>query len=467
MSSYKLIIDGKSVDGASTIDVINPATKQVFATAARADAVQLEAAIQAAARAFPTWAARDISERRNALLAIATDIELQLEELALLITSEQGKTLREATEEVAYTVGLFRAIPNLDLPGEQILDDGERRIIQYRTPLGVVAAIGPWNQPLLLLAAKIIPALLVGCTVVVKPAPTTPLSAIRLAEIASRHLPPGVINIIVDNNDLGEALTQHPLVAKISFTGSTATGSKVMASAATSIKRVTLELGGNDVAIVLDDADPIKVAGKIFAAAMMTTGQICLAVKRVYVHESLYETVSSELARLADAAVIGDGTNPETDYGPLQNKAQYDRVLKLIEETRSVGNIIAGGTPHEGPGYFIRPTIVRDIDDNARLVREEQFGPVLPVLSYSDIDDVIRRANDSEFGLGGTVWTSNWERGITIAKKIDTGTVWVNDHMSINPTIATGGAKQSGIGRELGVEGIHEFTQAKVVSALK
>ncbi|MCL2894380.1 aldehyde dehydrogenase family protein [Brenneria tiliae] len=467
MTEYKMIIDGKRVDGAATLEVINPANEQIIASVARADAAQVDQAVRAAARAFPDWAARDVADRRNALLAIAADIEAQADELARLITSEQGKTLREAAQEVGYTVGLFRALSSIDLPEEPVLDDEEKRIIRYRAPLGVVAAIGPWNQPLLLLAVKIIPALLVGCTVVLKPAPTTPLSGIRLAEICSRHLPAGVVNAIVDNNDLGETLTRHPLVAKISFTGSTATGKKVMASAAGSIKRVTLELGGNDAAIVLDDADPVEAARKIFAAAMITTGQICLAVKRVYVHESLYEAVSSELARLADAATIGDGADPKTDYGPLQNKAQFDKVLALIEDTRPLGTIIAGGTPHHGPGYFVRPTIVRDIGDDARLVREEQFGPVLPVLSFSDIDDVIRRANDSEYGLGGTIWTGDWRRGIDIAGKIDTGTVWINEHMAIHPLVATGGAKQSGIGRELGVEGLQEFTQGKVIWASK
>lgn len=467
MATYKMIIDGKSVGGVATLNVINPANEQIIANVARADAAQVDQAVQAAARAFPAWAASDIAERRNSLLAIAADIEAQADELARLITTEQGKTLREAAQEVAYTVGLFRALSSIDLPEEPVLDDEEKRIIQYRTPLGVVAAIGPWNQPLLLLAVKIIPALLVGCTVVLKPAPTTPLSGIRLAEICNCHLPAGVVNAIVDDNDLGETLTRHPLVAKISFTGSTVTGRKVMASAATAIKRVTLELGGNDAAIVLDDADPVEAAHKIFAAAMIATGQICFAVKRVYVHESLYDAFTVKLARLADAATIGDGSHPDTDLGPLQNKAQFERVLALIEETRSVGTIIAGGKPHYGPGYFVRPTIVRDIDDSARLVREEQFGPVLPVLSFSDIDDVIRRANDSEYGLGGTIWTGDWQRGIDIARKIDTGTVWINDHMAIHPLVATGGAKQSGIGRELGVEGIREFTQGKVIWANK
>jgi acyl-CoA reductase-like NAD-dependent aldehyde dehydrogenase len=320
---------------------------------------------------------------------------------------------------------------------------------------------------MILLAVKMAPALLVGNTLVIKPAPTTPLTTLLLGEICQEHLPAGVVNVITDRNDLGGLLTGHPDVAKVAFTGSTATGKKVMASAAGSLKRLTLELGGNDAAIVLDDADPKVVAPKIFAGAMLNAGQVCLAIKRVYIHESLYEETCAELAALAEAAVVGDGRNASTEIGPLQNKAQYERVKTLIDESRREGKVIAGGEATEGPGYFIRPTLIKDIPDGARLVREEQFGPVLPLLSYQSIDEVIERANDSVYGLGGTIWSANPERALAVALRIDTGVVWVNCHMSLTPDIAVGGSKQSGIGAEQGLEGLEEFTQRHVVWVAK
>jgi acyl-CoA reductase-like NAD-dependent aldehyde dehydrogenase len=314
---------------------------------------------------------------------------------------------------------------------------------------------------------KVAPALLAGNTLVAKPAATTPLTSLRFAEICNEHLPPGVFNMITDYNDLGGLLTKHPDVAKISFTGSTATGKKVMESAASSLKRVTLELGGNDAAIVLDDVNPKLVAPKIFAGAMMNSGQVCLAIKRIYVHDSQYDAMCSELAALADAAIVGDGMKDETNFGPLQNKMQFDKVRSLMEQTHRDGKYIAGGDVGDGKGYFIRPSIVRDIADDARLVREEQFGPVVPVLRYKNVDDAIARANSTTYGLGGTVWSADPERGLDVAMKIDSGIMWVNQHMNIHMDIPAGGSKQSGIGAELGLEGLAEFTQNHVVYVAK
>ena len=268
-------------------------------------------------------------------------------------------------------------------------EDATQKVVRQHKPLGVVAAITPWNLPLLLLMIKVAPALLAGNTVVAKPAPTTPLTTLKFGELCARILPAGVVNVIVDQNDLGTALTSHPDVAKVAFTGSTATGKKVMASAAGTLKRLTLELGGNDAAIVLDDADPKEVAPKIYAAAMFNAGQVCIAIKRLYVHDSIYDAVCDELGRLARETVVGDGLEPGTQMGPIQNQAQFEKVKGFLEDARQNGTIVAGGGVLEREGYFVQPTIVRDISDNARLVREEQFGPVLPVLRYSDIDDAI------------------------------------------------------------------------------
>jgi acyl-CoA reductase-like NAD-dependent aldehyde dehydrogenase len=346
-------------------------------------------------------------------------------------------------------------------------DDDETRIVLQHAPLGVVAAITPWNFPLILLSIKVGPGLLAGNTMVAKPAPTTPLTTLLFGEIAAQILPPGVLNIIADKNDLGGKMTAHPDIAKVAFTGSTATGKKVMASAASNLKRITLELGGNDAAIILDDVDPKEVAPKIFGGATMNSGQVCLAIKRVYAPKSMYDALCEELAKLAKDAILGDGLEQGTQLGPIQNKMQYEKVKEYLDDARKNGKIIAGGELPDRPGYFIPPTIVRDIPDDARLVREEQFGPVLPILSYTDVNDAIARANDSEYGLGGTVWTKDLDRGYEVASQVESGTIWVNKHLDLPFDVPFGGAKQSGIGAEYGQEGLEEFTQAKTVNIAK
>ena len=333
-----------------------------------------------------------------------------------------------------------------------------------RTPLGVVGAIMPWNFPVLLMIMKVGPALITGNTLVAKPAPTTPLTTLLFGEVAAAILPPGVFNVIVDDNDLGAVMTKHPDIAKVSFTGSTATGKRVMESVSSTLKRLTLELGGNDAAIVLDDADVKIVAPKIFDAAMANSGQICLATKRVYAHTSIYDQLCDELVRLAGEVIVDDGLKQGTTMGPIQNKAQFDKVKGFLADARADGNIIAGGEALDRDGYFIAPTIVRDIGDGSRLVREEQFGPVLPILSFDEVDDAIARTNDTDYGLGGSVWTSDVERGFAVASKIDSGTVWVNKSLDLPFDVPFRGAKTSGIGAENGQEGLEEYTQAKIIN---
>jgi acyl-CoA reductase-like NAD-dependent aldehyde dehydrogenase len=467
MKEFNLLINGRLTPGALTMNVVNPATGEAFAASPRADAKQLDAAVQAAKSAFPAWSKLKVAARRAKIMAIADGIEGRLDELARLLTAEQGKPLRDAMGEVGGAAAILRILASLELPNKVLLDDAKEKIIEHRTPLGVVAAITPWNYPMSILMIKVAPALLAGNTVVAKPAPTTPLTTLRFAEICNEHLPPGVFNVITDQNDLGALLTKHPDVAKVSFTGSTATGKKVMESAASSLKRVTLELGGNDAAIVLDDVDTKVIAPKLFAGAMLNSGQVCLAIKRIYVHESQYEAMCGELAELADAAVVGNGMHDDTQYGPLQNKTQFEKVGALLEHTHRDGQFIAGGRISDGPGYFIRPSIVRDIADGARLVREEQFGPVVPVLRYKHIDEAVARANDTTYGLGGTVWSADPERALEVAMKVDSGIMWVNQHMNVHMDVPAGGAKQSGIGAELGLEGLAEFSQNHVVYVAK
>jgi len=464
VNTFKLLIDGQLTAGASNLEVINPATGKMFATAPRADEGQLNQAVAAAKKAFPGWSALSFQEREAKLNALAEALDSRAAEFARLLTQEQGKPLAEASAEITGAVWGLRAFATMR-PDTKVLRETEsERIVELRKPLGVVAAIVPWNFPLLLMVMKIGPGLVTGNTFVVKPAPSTPLTTLKFGELASRILPPGVLNIIVVNNDLGPALTGHPDVAKVSLTGSSATGKKVMATVAAGLKRLTLELGGNDAAIVLDDADVRKVAPKIFASAMTNAGQICTATKRVYVHSSLYESLCDELVKLAKAAVVGDGLKQGVTVGPIQNKMQFEKVKSFIEDARAQGKVIAGGEVSQEGGYFVSPTIVKDIPDTARLVREEQFGPVLPVLKYDDLADAIARTNSSELGLAGSVWTSDVERGFEVATQIESGTVWVNKFLEVPFDVPFRGAKQSGLGGENGQEAMAAYTQAKIIN---
>lgn len=464
---FRLLVDGQLVPGAATFGVINPATAKVFAQCPKADAALLERAVGAAKRAFPGWSATPIDERARLVGALADALEARTDEFARLLTTEQGKPLPQATYEIMGSVGSLRSFAAMR-PETRVIREsaGGGRVMEVRRPLGVVAAIMPWNFPLLLLMNKLAPALVSGNTIVAKPAPTTPLTTLLFGEICAEVLPAGVVNILADENELGPLLTGHPDIAKVSFTGSTATGARVMQSAAASIKRVTLELGGNDAAIVLDDADPQVVAGKVFAGAMANSGQVCVAIKRVYVPETLYDAVCDELARLAKAAIVDDGMAQGAQMGPVQNRMQFEKLVTLLEEVRGEGKVLAGGAPLDRPGYFIPPTILRDLPASSRLVEEEQFGPVLPVMSYSNLDDVIVTVNASPYGLGGSVWSADIDRALQVAMRLESGTVWINQHMAVDNTVPFRGAKQSGLGGELGQEGLNEYSQPIIINAV-
>ncbi len=464
MSDYKLLIGGQLVAGDATMDVINPATEEVLAVCPRGSERQLNEAVAAAKAAFKSWRKVPMDERRALVNKLADAIDARTEEFARLLTQEQGKPLAESTAEITYTAAFLRYLASLNLENKLIEDNDNRRVEMRRKPLGVVGCIIPWNFPVLIVAFKAPVALLAGNTIIIKPAPTTPLTTLRLGELCAEIFPAGVVNIVTDQNDLGGVLTNHPDIAKISFTGSTETGKKVMASAASTIKRITLELGGNDAAIVLPDVDPKVVAPGIFGGATMNAGQVCLAVKRVYAHESIYDELCSELAKLADAAIVDDGLKQGAQIGPLQNKMQYEKVKGFLDDARANGNIIAGGVVEDRPGYFIRPTIVRDVTDGTKIVDEEQFGPILPVIKFSDVDDAMDRANASPWGLGGSVWSNDRDKAYDLACEMESGTVWINKHLDFGPNIPFGGAKQSGIGVEFAEEGLHEFTQIQVIN---
>ena len=464
---FKLLIGGKLVDGDASMDVIDPATGKLFMTVPRGSVRQAQQAVAAAKDAQPGWAALPLDKRRQHLAAFADAINANADALARMLVREQGKPLTEASGEIAFTEAFIRHFAAIDLPIEVLQDDEVGRVERHRKPLGVVVAILPWNFPLLLAAFKFPAALLMGNSFILKPAPTTPATALMLGNLAKDIFPAGVFNVVTDCNDLGPTFTEHPDVAKISFTGSSATGKKVMAAAASTLKRISLELGGNDASIVLDDVDVAKVARNIFSAAFMNAGQVCIAIKRVYAHSSIYDALCAELAKLADEAIVGDGLQQGTQIGPLQNAAQYAKAQSFLESASKEGRIIAGGEIAEGDGYFIRPTIVRDVEDGARLVDEEQFVPVLPIIKFDDIDDVVRKANSSEYGLGSSIWSADKDRAYEIAKQIDCGTVWVNQHLQFGPHIPFCGAKQSGIGIELSVDGMHEFSQTAVINIAK
>lgn len=467
MSEYRLLIGGNLVEGDSTMDVVNPATGKTFTTCPSASLAQTDLAIAAAKASFPAWAALAIEERRQFLTTLADAVELDANALARLLTQEQGKPLAEAEIEVAYTIGFIRHLASHELAMTVVEDSEARRVEQHRRPLGVVAAITPWNFPLLMIAFKLPFALLAGNTLVLKPAPTTPLTALKLGEIIARIFPAGVVNIIVGTNEIGSHLTAHPDIAKISFTGSTPTGRKVMESAASTIKRLTLELGGNDAAIVLADVDPATVAQAIFGSAFMNAGQVCVAVKRVYAHSDIYEALCEELGKLANAAIVDDGFAQGVQIGPLQNRAQFEKVQGFLDDARANGTIIAGGEVLEREGYFIRPTIVRDISDGTRLVDEEQFGPILPVIRFTDPEDALARANNSVTGLGGSIWSANIDQAHELALRMEAGTVWINKHLDMAPNIPFGGAKQSGLGVEFSDQGLEEYTQTYIINAAK
>ncbi|MBJ7441431.1 MAG: aldehyde dehydrogenase family protein [Sphingopyxis sp.] len=464
MADYKLLIGGELVDGDLQMEVINPATGAPFVTVARASPTQADQAIAAAKVGQPGWAAVPYAERRGRLVALADAIAANAHDLARLLTLEQGKPLPEAQGEVAWTEGFLRHYATLDLPDRIIQDDDSGYIAVKHRPLGVVVGIIAWNFPLLVACWKIGPAVLAGNAIVLKPAPTTPVTALALGAFCRDIFPAGVVNIITDANDLGPHLTAHPDVAKIGFTGSTATGKRIAAGSAEGLKRVTLELGGNDPAIVLDDVDVRETAKAIFGNAFLNAGQVCLAVKRAYVHADIYDAMCAELAALAQAAIVGDGLEQGTQIGPIQNAAQYEKVKGFLDAARADGTIVAGGQAMERAGYFIAPTIVRDVTDGMKIVDEEQFGPILPLIKFDDVEDVIARANASDYGLGGSVWSADVGRAAAIAARIESGQVWVNQHIAIGPHIPMAGFKQSGLGVEQAEEGLAEYSQLQVIN---
>jgi acyl-CoA reductase-like NAD-dependent aldehyde dehydrogenase len=465
MAHHAMTIGGELVAGSEASDVIDPALGTPFASAPECSAGELDRAMNCAEAAFRSWR-KDEALRRQALLGAASAVEARAEELARLLVREQGKPLAQALREIIGASVVFKGVAKLDLSEKTTLDNGKIRISVLKRPYGVVAAITPWNYPILIAVTKVAPALLAGNTVVLKPSPFTPLTTLALGALLREVFPAGVFNVVSGGDELGRQISEHPAVKKITFTGSVATGKKVASSAAADLKRVTLELGGNDPAIVLADVDPQRVAKPLFWGAFTNSGQVCTAIKRVYVHERIFPAIVQAVSELARSVKLGPGLEPGVELGPINNLPQHRRVSQLVESAISRGATVhAGGGPRPGSGYFFEPTVVSDVADNFRLVAEEQFGPALPFLPFSQLDDALERANATHFGLSASVWTSDAARGAEIARELDCGTAWVNQHIALSHHAPFGGSKWSGIGYENGQWGLDGFCQLQVINA--
>ena len=451
------LIDGELSREGELVDVIDPATGKPAAQAPSAGPELLDRAVAAARRAQPAWAALPVEERRRFLLALSAKLREHADELAGIVTLEQGKPIAASRFEVERAASMQEDIVSLDLDDEMLRSSqGTEVDVRYR-PLGVVGAITPWNMPIGLAIPCFTHALYTGNTLVLKPSPYTPLSVLRIGELVKDLFPAGVVNVVNGGDAFGRAMTEHPGIDKISFTGSVPTGQRVMAASASTLKRVTLELGGNDAAIIMPGSPIEDFAASIFRGAFINTGQVCMSIKRLYVHASQHDALVSALVRLANEAKLGSGFDPATTLGPVQNRAQFDVVRDLIADSRKHGKIAAGGNVSEEGGYFIEPTILTGIGHGTRLVDEEAFGPILPVMAYDEVDDAVRLANDSPYGLGGSVWGGDVDEATAVAARLSAGTVWVNHHVGADPLVPFGGLRSSGIGCQFGVEGLKEY----------
>ncbi|EFQ25388.1 aldehyde dehydrogenase [Colletotrichum graminicola] len=452
------IINGQPATTETTRHGVNPANlepKEEVPVASRGD---VDRAVAAAQAAFKLWSEVPYDERRKAVLAFGDALEGLRIQFRDLLISEQGKPIPQADVETHLAISWIRGLADIPIPEDVIEDSETRTVVTRYTPLGVVGAIVPWNFPVLLLVGKLAPAMLTGNVIIIKPSPFTPYCGLKLVELAQQFFPPGVVQSLSGDDDLGPWLTSHPGIDKISFTGSTATGKLVMQSASKTLKRVTLELGGNDPAIVFPDVDIDKVAEKVAFFAFLNSGQICLNLKRIYVHETIFEKFKEALVKHVKGYNLGDGSQEGVTHGPLQNSMQYERVKTFFSDIKSQGwEVAVGGEIETSQGYFITPTIIDRPPEKSRIVVEEPFGPIVPLLSWKDEDEVIDRANDSDLGLGASVWTNDLETAARVAKQIHAGNVWINTHFELSPLAPFSGHKESGIGVEWGAHGLKSF----------
>ncbi|MBV8340754.1 MAG: aldehyde dehydrogenase family protein [Gammaproteobacteria bacterium] len=467
MSTYALTIGGKPAAAPGTFAVLNPADGSVITACPLGTPALVDAAVESARGAFCTWSSLSDKERVDKMLAVADLIDKHHAELSELVTREQGKTQSGpgANYEVHGAAAWLRVTAGLALPEEVIQDDAKGKIVVRRKPVGVVGSITPWNWPLIIAIWHIAPALRVGCTVVIKPSPYTPLSTLRVVELMNQVLPAGVVNAVTGDAEVGGHMALHRGIDKIVFTGSVATGKKVMANAAQTLKRITLELGGNDAGIVLPGTHIEPLIEKLFWGCFINAGQTCAALKRLYVHADQYEEVVAKFAAYIEKVPVGNGLDPKNLIGPLSNRMQLDKVAAYVDDGRARGaRIVTGGVRPDGPGFFYPLTVIADATDEMRVVREEQFGPVIPIIKYRTVDEAIHRANALEVGLGGSVWGNDTGEAARYASRLECGTAWVNQHAALHPLAPMGGVKSSGIGVEFNVDGLKEYTTVQVVS---
>lgn len=462
---YSMTIGGDAIFGAEQMDVINPAYGNTFAIAPDCTEEELNVAVTSAKNAFPAWSRMKISERRSFIETLASKIADNVESLSRLLTMEQGKILSEAKDEILSAVAWLQETSKLDLPSPVSEDSDMRHAITVYEPLGVVAGIVPWNYPVMLAMFKVAPALLAGNTMILKPSPTTPLTTLKIGELARDIFPQGVLSVISGSDRLGPWLSSHSDIDKISFTGSTPTGKKIMENASATLKKLTLELGGNDASIVMPNVPVEALAEGLFWAAFTNAGQVCIATKRLYVHADIYEPLKRAMVDYAKTVRVGDGLNEETQIGPLQNQTQYNRVRELITESKLNGLTFAIGGEEsiDGKGFHIPVAIVDDPPESSAIVCEEQFGPILPMMKFTKVDEVIQKVNDSSMGLGAMIWTADIAEAKYIADRLDVGTVWINEGQHIAPTASFGGHKESGIGSEGALQGLLQYTNSKTI----
>lgn len=466
MQNYSLTINGRAFDVANHFEVHNPATGALIGMAPNATIADLDQAVAAAKAAYPAWSSRPDEERKAACGALAQALSDNADGIARMITQEQGKPLGGLGSmfEMGGANAWAGFTASLDLPVKVLQDNNEGRVELHRKSLGVVGSITPWNWPVMIAIWHILPALRAGNTVVIKPSPYTPLSTLMAVQVMNRLLPAGVLNVVSSDDqgdNLGAAMAAHPDIRKIVFTGSCATGERVMQTAAHTMKRLTLEMGGNDAGIVLPDCDPAAIAEGLFWGAFINNGQTCAAMKRLYVHDSIHDATCDALVAYASNVKMGNGLDDGVALGPISNQMQFDKVSRLVADAAKQGNILSGGAPGEGLFYPI--TLVSDLPADAPLIVEEQFGPALPIIRFSDIDEAIAAANNSDNGLGGSVWSADTAKAKEIAMQMECGTVWINKHGAIQPNAPFGGVKRSGLGVEFGEEGLFENTDIQVV----
>ncbi|KAF8601268.1 aldehyde dehydrogenase family protein [Ceratobasidium sp. AG-I] len=470
MTEYTQIINGKPVTSPTTLDVLNPGTQQKIAEAPVATKEQLDEAVAAARAAFPEWSAKPVDERAEILIKIADVIEKNAEDYKKSITLEQGKPLSSSQFETDFSAYWLRETSKLRITDAVLVDDEKQKVIERYVPIGVCAGIVPWNVPLIICVIKLAAAVLTGNTIILKPSPFTPLTTLRFIKDIQHLVPPGVVNVLSGDDGLGPMITSHPGIDKISFTGSSFTGQKVVQSASVGLKRVTLELGGNDPAIILPDVDPKVVAPQIFWGTFAISGQGCILAKRIYVHEKIYDEFRDALVEYSKTIKVGNGMEPDSQLGPIQNLPQYKKVLSYFEDAHANNYKFAlGGDVNPNPtnGLYVPISIVDNPPEDSKIVREEPFGPIVPLLKWNDEKDVIKRANDTNQGLAASVWGKDLDTLERIALQIQAGTVSMNQFIPFLPSSAFAGHKQSGLGAEGGITGLKAYTNVQIITLNK